>query len=150
MSDLTGKGIAARLGAVVDSGATTLYGLRYLVFGVVLTMLAWGLFRERGPEEAFAHAAVVLHLLAFLGLALSARFAFDRLPGLWIWLALLALAVGSEFLQAWLRPETRVFSPLDIVGNLLGVAAAMALWWAVQYARRQMPPTPGGRPRFFP
>lgn len=82
--------------------------------------------------------AVGLHVLAFLALGLSARFAFGSGSGRWLWLVLLVAAIALEFLQSYIQPLTRQFSLLDIAGNLVGVLLAMGLWpWARTWLRRE-------------
>jgi hypothetical protein len=102
---------------------------------MVLAALLWGVLRSEGPPKPFPFFALGLHVLAFLALGLSARFAFRRVPAVWIWVPLLLAAVGLELLQALLQPDSRHFSLLDIAGNVVGVLLAMGS---------------GVRPRFFP
>ena len=109
-------------------GQPVAYRGRRLWFVLVLAALLWGMLRPEGPHEPFPHFAVGLHALAFLALGLSARFAFERGPGIWIWLPLFVAAPGFEILQALVQPESREFSALDIGGNALGAILAMSLW----------------------
>ena len=108
------------------------YRVRIWLFLTVLVLLLWGLLKSQGPSEPFEHSSVVLHLIGFFGLALSARYALDRLSGRVLWPLLLLSAPALEVLQALVQPVTRQFSALDIAGNLLGIVLAHLLWPALR------------------
>ena len=109
-------------------GRPWVYRFRLAGFATVLVLLTWGVLRPDGPHEPFQHAAVLLHVLAFFALGLSARYAFDRIPAYGVWLPLLFTAPALEYLQAFVQPQSRTFSTLDIAGNLAGIALAMLVW----------------------
>ena len=109
-------------------GQPVAYRGRMLWFVLVLSVLLWGMLRPEGPHEPFPFFALGLHVVAFLAMGLSARFAFSGWPGAWVWLPLLVAAPGLEILQTLLQPGSRQFSLLDIGGNTLGAALAMSLW----------------------
>jgi hypothetical protein len=111
----------------VEYGQSVAHRGRMLWFLMVLAALLWGVLRPEGPHEPFPFFAVGLHVLAFLALGLSARFAFQGVSAVWVWVPLLVAAVGLELLQAVLQPDSRQFSVLDIVGNIVGVVLAMGL-----------------------
>ena len=108
------------------------YRVRLWLFLAYLVLLVWGLLNSQGPPEPIAHSSVVLHMIGFFGLALSARYALDRLSGRVLWPLLLLSAPALEALQALVQPVTRQFSALDIAGNLLGIVLAHLLWPALR------------------
>lgn len=108
------------------------YRVRIGLFFAVLVLLLWGLLKSEGPPEPFRHSSVVLHLIGFFGLALSARYALNRLSARVLWPLLLLSAPALEILQALVQPVTRQFSALDIAGNLLGIVLAHLLWSALR------------------
>lgn len=101
--------------------------MRLLVFVVCCAMLGYGLFRPESPPEFFVNSDKFLHLLAFAGLALSARLAFSRAAGWWLWSVLLALAPLAEWLQHRWQP-VRQYSHEDMLANLAGVLLALLAW----------------------
>ena len=116
------------IGLVVALPCRTRLGL----FLLVLALLLWGLLKPQGMPELFGLSSVMLHLVGFFGLALSARYALDRLSGRVLWPLLLLSAPALEALQALVQPVTRQFSALDIAGNLLGIVLALLLWPALR------------------
>lgn len=115
--------------------------MRLLLFGACCAGLLYGLLRPESPPQLFDESDKVLHLLAFACLALTARQAFQRLPGWLLWLPLLALAPLLEWLQHSLQP-LRQFSELDIAANQLGVMLAWLGWRGSQAVRRRLAPSP--------
>lgn len=114
--------------------------MRLLLFGACCAGLLYGLLRPESPPQLFDESDKVLHLLAFACLALTARQAFQRLPGWLLWLLLLALAPLLEWLQHYLQP-IRQFSELDIAANQLGVMLAWLGWRGSQAVRRRLAPS---------
>ncbi|THG87289.1 VanZ family protein [Pseudomonas sp. A-1] len=110
------------------------------MFASCCLALAYGLFRPESPPQLFDESDKVLHLLAFACLALTARQAFQRLPGWLLWLLLLALAPSLEWLQHYLQPA-RQFSALDIAANLMGVGLAWLVWRGTQAVCRRLAPS---------
>lgn len=123
------RGPRAGSRTVLDAGRRPwVHRFRLAGFAAVLALLTWGLLRPEGPHEPFQHAAVLLHVVGFFALGLSARFAFDSIPGHWVWPPLLLAAPALEYLQAFVHPEARAFSVLDIAGNVAGIALAVLVW----------------------
>lgn len=101
--------------------------MRFLLFGVCCALLGYGLFRPESPPELFVNSDKVMHLLAFAGLAFSARLAFRRVSGGWLWPLLLVLAPLAEWLQHRWQP-LRQYSHEDMLANLAGVLLAWLAW----------------------
>ena len=107
------------------------------MFAACCAALLYGLLRPESPPQLFAQSDKVLHLLAFAGLALSARLAFARVPGIVLWGTLLTLAPLLEWLQHALQPS-RHFSSLDILANLSGVLLAWLTWMILRVFLRRL------------
>ncbi|WP_107851128.1 VanZ family protein [Oceanimonas marisflavi] len=108
-----------------------LFRLRLVIFFMFLAALCYGLFRPAPPPDLFDDSDKYLHLVAFFCLGLSARFAFVRASGAWVWSALLASAPVLEYLQHYVQPH-RTFSGLDALANAVGVLLALAGWWVIR------------------
>ncbi|GKT11800.1 MAG: hypothetical protein ISEC1_P2078 [Thiomicrorhabdus sp.] len=104
-----------------------LYRFRFLLFVCCLSLLLWGILRSELPPKLFEDSDKLLHLLAFMGLGLTARFAFNQLNGWWLWSVLLISAPSLEVLQHWLQPQ-RFFSGFDALFNMIGVLLALVVW----------------------
>jgi len=98
-----------------------------ILFFSVLALVLYGVFRPTPPTMVFEHSDKVGHVLAFLALALTGRFAIYKLPGTVFWLVMLALAFLLEYMQGELRP-LRVFSMGDVAANTMGVATALLVF----------------------
>ena len=99
---------------------------RWLLFVVVVAAVAYGLFRPEPPPMVFEQSDKVGHVLAFLGLSVSARWVFWRANAYLFWSVMLLLAPLLEYLQGVLRPS-RFFSIEDGYANMLGVAVGLVL-----------------------
>ncbi|OIN07909.1 hypothetical protein [Oceanisphaera psychrotolerans] len=104
-----------------------LFRLRLVIFFMFLVALFYGLFRPTPPPDLFGDSDKYMHLVAFFCLGVSARFAFVRLPGAWVWGALLASAPLLEYLQHYFQPH-RTFSWFDALANAGGVLLALGCW----------------------
>jgi VanZ family protein len=101
--------------------------VRFLLFLVCCALLGYGLFRPQSPPEFFVNSDKFMHVLAFAGLAFSARLAFVRVPGWLLWSLLLVLAPLAEWLQHRWQP-VRQYSHEDMLANLAGVLLALLVW----------------------
>ncbi|SHM92991.1 hypothetical protein [Phytopseudomonas punonensis] len=101
--------------------------MRKLLFLACCAGLAYGLFRPEPPPDLFEESDKLLHLIAFVGLALVTRIAFPSTPGLLLWPLLYIQAPLLEWLQHVLQP-TREFSVMDVLANLCGISIALMLW----------------------
>ena len=134
-----------RVGTILSPTLALVYQGRLLWFGSVLIAVLWGILRPEGPSTPVPETwlssqqfALILHVSAFLALALTARLAFDVRPGWPVWTLLFLAAVALEFLQALLQPESRHFSWLDIGANAFGVILAIMVWpWLREFLRAQ-------------
>lgn len=104
--------------------------MRFGLFILCCALLGYGMFRPESPPELFEQSDKVMHLLAFGGLALSARLAFTRFSGLLLWPVLLLLAPVLEYSQHYFQP-VREFSYGDMLANTLGVLLALLSWWVL-------------------
>lgn len=98
-----------------------------LVFLLCLAIVLFAVFRPEPPPELFRLSDKVGHVLGFVALGLSGRFAFPRLHYLIFWPPLLLMAWALEWLQALLQPS-RIYSQGDTVANLAGVVLALGVW----------------------
>ncbi|HEY9034048.1 MAG TPA: VanZ family protein [Pseudomonadales bacterium] len=101
-----------------------LFVLRVLFFLLVWSAVFYGLFSSQPAMPDMQGSDKLLHLLAFAGMAFSARLVFVRVAPWLFWPVMLALAVALEFLQPLVQPS-RHFSEWDIVANGTGVACAL-------------------------
>ena len=101
--------------------------MHFLLFGVCCALLGYGLFRPESPPELFVNSDKFMHVLAFAGLAFSARLAFRRASGAGLWPLLLGLAPLAEWLQHRWQP-VRQYSHEDMLANLAGVLLALLAW----------------------
>ena len=109
--------------------------LRWLLFVVCASLVAYGIFRASPPPTLFDNSDKVGHLLAFFGLALSARLAMLRVSGWIFWPVLFGLAPLLEYLQGeWL--PLREYSIEDSYANGAGVALALLLFCVISVLRR--------------
>ena len=109
--------------------------MRGLVFIVCASLVAYGIFRASPPPTLFDNSDKVGHLVAFFGLAVSARLAMFRLSGWIFWPVLFGLAPLLEYLQGeWL--PLREYSLEDSYANGAGVALALLLFWVFSVLRR--------------
>ena len=98
--------------------------LRWCVFLLCAAVVAYGIFRATPPPPLFHQSDKVGHALAFVGLSLTAWFAFRQVRWFYFWPVLFALAPLLEYLQGEFRP-LRVYSMDDSYANLTGVALAL-------------------------
>lgn len=98
-----------------------------LVFLLCLAIVLFAVFQPEPPPEFFRLSDKVGHVLGFVALCLSGRFAFPRLHFLLFWPPFLLMAWVLESLQALLQPS-RVYSVGDTVANVAGVVLALVLW----------------------
>ena len=99
-------------------------------------LLFYGLFRPEAPPNPFELSDKLMHLLAFVALALSSRWAFARIAALPLWGGLFALALMLEWLQHLLQP-VREFSQGDMLANVLGVLLGLIAWLVWQALRKR-------------
>lgn len=89
------------------------------------------------PSSPIPQTDKVFHLFTFFALTAAFYFIFDttrrRVLHLTLFVCTFALGVGSEVVQAFL-PNDRHFDPWDILANVVGSLAALAL--ATAYHRR--------------
>ncbi len=104
-----------------------LFRYRFAIFFVTLTILLWGIFRPTPPPDIFTHSDKYMHLIAFFGFSLAARFAFIQQNGVLIWLNLMITAPLLEYLQHFFQNQ-RQFSLEDALANFLGVMLALLIW----------------------
>jgi VanZ family protein len=100
--------------------------LRWGVFLLCAAAVAYGIFRPTPPPQFFSGSDKVGHVLAFLGLSLTAWLAFRHVRWFYFWPVLLVLAPLSEYLQGEVRPM-RVYSINDSYANIAGVAIALLM-----------------------
>lgn len=101
-------------------------------------LLAWGLFTPAPPSVPVGGGDKLAHLLGFLALGLSARYAFPAAPALRLWSFLLAVAPLLEWLQHQVTP-VRHLSLGDALANILGVLLALLAWQALALKRQPEP-----------
>lgn len=111
-----------------------LFRFRLVIFFMFLAALCYGLFRPTPPPDLFGDSDKYMHLVAFFGLGLTARFAFMYRAGIWVWLALLASAPLLEYLQHYFQPH-RTFSGFDALANVTGVLLALSFWLLIKRGR---------------
>jgi len=99
-------------------------------FLLVLIAVLYALFRPAPPEMIFENSDKVGHVVAFMMLGVTARFALLKLSSVSFWLILFSLAFVLEYLQGVLRP-LRVFSIEDVLANGIGVLLAFLLFYKV-------------------
>lgn len=104
--------------------ARVISGLRWGLFLLCAAIVAYGIFRPTPPPQLFHQSDKVGHLLAFLGLSLTAWWAFRHVRWFYFWPVLFALAPLLEYLQGAFLP-LRVYSMDDSYANLVGVAIAL-------------------------
>jgi VanZ family protein len=97
---------------------------RWGVFLLCTAVVAYGIFRSTPPPQLFSGSDKIEHVLAFLGLSLTARWAFRHVRWFYFWPVLLAIAPLSEYFQGEIRPM-RVYSINDSYANIGGVAIAL-------------------------
>lgn len=119
--------------------------MRFLPLAGVVALLLWGVFRPVPPPDPFQGADKFGHLLGFLALGLSARYALPRAPGAWLWGTLLAAALALEWLQHAVSP-LRERSLADALANIAGVLLALALAAAWRRCCRARAAAPGRDP----
>jgi len=95
-------------------------------FLLVLIAVLYALFRPTPPEMFFENSDKVGHVVAFMMLGITARFALLTLSSVSFWSILFSLAFVLEYLQGALRP-LRVFSIEDVIANAVGVLLAFLL-----------------------
>ena len=98
---------------------------RWGIFLLCAALVAYGIFRPT-PLQFLNQSDKVGHVLAFLGLSLTAWMAFRQARWFYFWPVLFGLAPLLEYLQGELRP-LRVYSIDDSYANLAGVAIALLL-----------------------
>lgn len=97
--------------------------LAQLAFTISIIAIMTGLFRSTPPQELFQNSDKVGHIAGFMILTLSGYYALPKtLTKLFI-LALILLAIGSEYAQASFLPA-RYFSLQDMFANLSGILLA--------------------------
>lgn len=87
-----------------------------------------GLLGLKNDPWPFSHDRGI-HFLLFLTLALLADASRWAIPPRWFFGLLIGYAIAVELLQAFVPP--RKVEALDLIENLLGVAAGTAIYWAV-------------------
>lgn len=98
--------------------------IRWGVFLACAAAVAYGIFRPTTPPQLFHQSDKVGHVLAFLGLSLTAWWAFRQVSWFYFWPVLFGLAPLLEYLQGEYRP-LRVYSIDDSYANMVGVAIAL-------------------------
>ncbi len=104
--------------------------MKLMLFILCCAAMAYGLFRPQAPPDLFQQSDKAWHLIAFAGLALSARLAFERAPAWRVWGPLYIQAALLEYAQHALQ-SSRQFSWEDGLANIIGVTLAMmfhGLW----------------------
>jgi len=91
-----------------------------LGYTALLFTLLWGPPTEQPP--LFPHDDKVFHALAFSGIGASWWWATHRVRI--VWSVGIVLAVGTEVVQS-LLPWPRAMDPLDMLADLVGVAAGL-------------------------
>lgn len=106
-------------------------GLAYLRWGVFLgcwTMVLWGMYSPGAQVPGTVPGGdKLIHALALLAMAFTARWALLGPSGRIFWPGMLILGVGLECLQPVIQPS-RSFSVMDIAANLSGVCLALVCW----------------------
>jgi hypothetical protein len=97
-------------------------------FALCLALLLYALFDPAPVFGLFWQYDKEGHLLAFAGLAVTARLALVRCPGPVLWSGLLVTALVLESLQHLVQP-VRSFSYEDMAANLAGVLLGGLLCW---------------------
>ena len=111
-------------------------GVRWAVFSLVSGVVLYGLFRPTSPEMIFEHSDKVGHVIAFLFLALTGRWALFKYSKLGFWLSMFVLAFLLEFLQGQVRP-LRLFSMEDAYANGVGVLLALVVCTIYKYNNKK-------------
>ena len=102
--------------------------LRWWLFLWCWTTVLWGMYTpgSQTPQLAPGFDKLV-HLLALLAMAFTARWAGSALPARLFWPGMLVLSALLEALQPVVQPS-RTLSGLDMTANLVGVLLALACW----------------------
>ncbi|AZE62671.1 MULTISPECIES: glycosyltransferase family 2 protein [Pseudomonas fluorescens group] len=115
---------------------STVRGKRFWLFVLCCTTLAYGVFRPQPAPYLFEHSDKVMHLMAFGGLTVCSRIAFEKARPALVVSVLLLLAPALEWLQHYVQPA-REFSLGDIAANLAGVVLGAAVCWLLGQIRRR-------------
>ncbi|OMH25774.1 hypothetical protein BGP75_24945 [Motiliproteus sp. MSK22-1] len=91
-------------------------------FLLCLLVVLYGILQPVPSRQLFVNSDKIIHVLAFICLALTARIAVPQ--GNWIWLVIFCLAPLLEYLQGQLSP-LRSYSLEDGYANVVGVLIAL-------------------------
>ncbi len=94
-----------------------------LAFTISVIAILAGLFRSTPPQELFHNSDKVGHIAGFLIVAITGYYALPKSLTKLFFLALILLAIGSEYAQANFLPA-RYFSLQDMLANLSGIFLA--------------------------
>jgi len=108
-----------------------------ITFLFVSMVVLYILFRPEPLEIIFHDSDKVGHVIAFLFLALTGRWALSKYSKLGFWLSMFLLAFMLEFLQGQVRP-LRIFSMEDAYANGVGVLLALVVCTIYKYNNKKI------------